>query len=423
MMNNILYYLLLYIITTYHLSLIISLFPHISFTHVSLATGDVKPATRMPWSIRVRALFCRTRVRAHQLFWTDRPRGKMSTRNNRYEEDYVFDGNTVRRRKQPSLESDNESWGVPALPRLGSKARSDGSGLGGENSRRVTSKRRNRNRRNVPTDDLGRFDHYIRVGLPSQFFYHYNRLLRYELDLIKRFINYTATWSRTEYCMSCCNSKNMFMDISIFVIFIGPVSTYFMGYPQFWRFFAPMILGFILEKLFDKKVKRPYDLDKRLVAGCVTFGPGFPQCDVLDSIVLLPCNCVRCRVYFYKPPRVSDSLAFFPIRIRCNARHTPLTNSVIFALHSKGWLGVPTPRVSVIVLHFSLIVFSFLGPSKFPPSNTEVQLARGNSVHRDVPCPRSHQKQLQPDVEAVHASNNPLFALCSCNSYVKDRKQ
>ena len=147
----------------------------------------------------------------------------------------------------------------------------------------VTSKRRNRNRRNVPTDDLGRFDHYIRVGLPSQFFYHYNRLLRYELDLIKRFINYTATWSRTEYCMSCCNSKNMFMDISIFVIFIGPVSSYFMGYPQFWRFFAPMILGFILEKLFDKKVKRPYDLDKRLVAGCVTFGPGFPQCDVLTA--------------------------------------------------------------------------------------------------------------------------------------------
>ena len=207
----------------------------------------------------------------------------MSTRNNRYEEDYVVDGNTVRRRKQPSLESDNESWGVPALPRLGSKGRSDGSALGGENSRRVASRRRNRNRRNVPTDDLGRFDHYIRVGLPSQFFYHYNRLLRYELDLIKRFINYTATWSRTEYCMSCCNSKNMFMDISIFVIFIGPISTYFMGYPQFWRFFAPMILGFILEKLFDKKVKRPYDLDKRLVAGCVTFGPGFPQCDVLTA--------------------------------------------------------------------------------------------------------------------------------------------
>ena len=110
----------------------------------------------------------------------------MSTRNNRYEEDYVVDGNTVRRRKQPSLESDNESWGVPALPRLGSKARSDGSALGGENSRRVASRRRNRNRRNVPTDDLGRFDHYMRVGLPSQFFYHYNRLLRYELDLIKR---------------------------------------------------------------------------------------------------------------------------------------------------------------------------------------------------------------------------------------------
>ena len=60
----------------------------------------------------------------------------MSTRNNRYEEDYVVDENTVRRRKQPSLESDNESWGVPALPRLGSKGRSDGSALDGENSRR-----------------------------------------------------------------------------------------------------------------------------------------------------------------------------------------------------------------------------------------------------------------------------------------------
>ena len=223
---------------------------------------------------------------SHQLFL--HPLDGQTPRQDEHTEQPIRGGLRCRRKHRAKrsnipLESDNESWGVPALPRLGSKGRSEGSALDGENSRRGASKRRNRNRRNVPTDDLSRFDHYIRVGLPSQFFYHYNRLLRYELDLIKRFINYTATWSRTEYCMSCCNSKNMFMDISIFVIFIGPVSTYFMGYPQFWRFFAPMILGFILEKLFDKKVKRPYDLDKRLVAGCVTFGPGFPQCDVLTA--------------------------------------------------------------------------------------------------------------------------------------------
>ena len=72
-----------------------------------------------------------------------------------------------------------------------------------------------------------------------------------------------------------------FSDISICLFFIGPVSAYFMGLAQFYRFLLPMIFGFLLEKLFNKKVKRPYNLDRRLIPGCVTFGPEFPQCDVL----------------------------------------------------------------------------------------------------------------------------------------------
>ena len=82
------------------------------------------------------------------------------------------------RRKQPSLESDKRVVGRAGVAAFSSKARSDGGALGGENSRRVASRRRKEIVTNVPTDDLGRFDHYMRVGLPSQFFYHYNRLLR-----------------------------------------------------------------------------------------------------------------------------------------------------------------------------------------------------------------------------------------------------
>ena len=73
----------------------------------------------------------------------------------------------------------------------------------------------------VPKDDLSKFDRYIRVDLPRQFYEQYERLLQYELDLIKRFINYTATWSRTEYFISCCNSKSIYMDMSVYIFFIG----------------------------------------------------------------------------------------------------------------------------------------------------------------------------------------------------------
>ena len=191
------------------------------------------------------------------ILWTGRPFGKMSTRNNRYEEDYVVDENTVRRRN-------NRRWSRTTNRGACRRCRDWVAKVEAKVVRSmariravVASKRRNRNRRNVPTDDLGRFDHYIRVGLPSQFFYHYNRLLRYELDLIKRFINYTATWSRTEYCMSCCNSKNMFMDISIFVIFIGPVSSYFYGLPAVLAFLRPDDIGVHPGKIVRQKGKAP----------------------------------------------------------------------------------------------------------------------------------------------------------------------
>jgi hypothetical protein len=154
----------------------------------------------------------------------------------------------------------------------------------------------------VPKDDLRKFDYYIRVDLPRQCYEQYERLLRYELDLIKRFINYTATWSRTEYFFSCCNSKSIYMDMSVYILFIGIVSTYFMGLPQFWRFLLPMIFGYILEILFNKKVKRPYNLDRRLVPGCVTFGPGFPQCDVLVATSCCLSITMDCMYTFVNHP-------------------------------------------------------------------------------------------------------------------------
>ena len=201
----------------------------------------------------------------------------MTTRNMRYEkDDYIIDNdNHVRFRKSTNLESDNEYFGVPSLPRIGKN----------NNNNNNNSKRPNKNKKkkdeNVPKDDIRKLDHYIRVGLPKQIYDNYEALLVYELDMIKRFINYTARWSRTEYLVSCVNSKHLSSDISICLFFIGPVSAYFMGLAQFYRFLLPMIFGFLLEKLFNKKVKRPYNLDRRLIPGCVTFGPAFPQCDVL----------------------------------------------------------------------------------------------------------------------------------------------
>ena len=88
-------------------------------------------------------------------------------------------------------------------------------------------------------------------------------------------------WRWTNWCMSKLVSKSLGDDISVITVVMGPVSAYYMGQAQLWRFMIPCMVAYLLELLLDKRLKRPYDVNKRFRPLCVKFGPAFPQTDVL----------------------------------------------------------------------------------------------------------------------------------------------
>ena len=129
--------------------------------------------------------------------------------------------------------------------------------------------------------DLRRCDKFLRKDMWIKLENYYVRLIDWEVGVLKKLQVATLRWHWTNWCMSKLVSKSLGNDLSVVTLVMGPVTAYYMGQAQLWRFMIPCLVAYVLEILFDRRMKRPQDINKRFQPLCVKFGPAFPQTDVL----------------------------------------------------------------------------------------------------------------------------------------------
>eukprot|EP00505_MAST-04D_sp_SCG-Rhode-Island_P005313 Stramenopile-MAST_4_protein_5313 len=131
------------------------------------------------------------------------------------------------------------------------------------------------------TGDLRRFERFVKKDVPAYWRKKYESMLLYETQWLHRFQVRMLHWPWTNWLMSRVCSKQVSNDLSVVTIVMGPVTAYYMGQAQLWRFILPCASAYLLELYFDKQVKRPNDTSKHFVPLCIRFGPAFPQVEIL----------------------------------------------------------------------------------------------------------------------------------------------
>ena len=89
------------------------------------------------------------------------------------------------------------------------------------------------------TGDLRRFERFVKKDVPAYWRKKYESMLLYETQWLHRFQVRMLHWPWTNWLMSRVCSKQVSNDLSVVTIVMGPVTAYYMGQAQLWRFILP----------------------------------------------------------------------------------------------------------------------------------------------------------------------------------------